>query len=200
MLSLSRYRLHGSPQMLFLLTFPSIPTLYVHIFHIMLIILNPCILFYFSQSSFHYTDIMFLRNLENKLFFSLFSVGTTAAQSAAGSVTPWTQMTSTPARPLAPTSTPHLSRTETQMNRSVIDTKGNFRASWSTESETSVELHMGNHRALKNIIMSISIYHSIYHYRLMNRKTNYIIFKLYKIYNKKKILIFHRSSMLKYLR
>lgn len=116
MLSLSRCRLHGSPQMLFLLTFPSFPTLYVHIFHIMLIILNPCILFYYSRSSFHYVDIMFLRNLENKLFLSLsslFSVGTTAAQSAAGSVTPWTQMTSTPARPLAPTSTPHLSHTET---------------------------------------------------------------------------------------
>lgn len=99
--------------------------------------------FYLLQCSFHFIDILSLRNVEKWLFlslFSLFSVGTTAAQTAAGSVTPWTQMTSTPARPLAPTSTPHLSHTETWMNRSVIDT----RASWSTESETSAEVHVRN--------------------------------------------------------
>ncbi len=104
---------------------------------------HPWTLFYLLQCSFHFINIMSLRNIEKWLFlslFSLFSVGTTVAQSAAGSVTPWTQMTSTPARPLAPTSTPHLSHTETWMNRSVIDT----RASWSTESETSPEVQLQN--------------------------------------------------------
>lgn len=136
MLRLSLCRLHDSPQMLFFayLSFHSF-SLNLQQYTSMNSVLSLAVLF----SLYWYL----VPRVEKWLFlslFSLFSVGTTAAQSAAGSVTPWTQMTSTPARPLAPTSTPHLSHAETWMNRSVIET----RASWSTESETSAEVHMRN--------------------------------------------------------